>query len=98
MPLDTSIDHCAQSEGEAGWRLLDDITAAIRQHVSLGEGKAEAVALWVLFAHTLDAHRNSPRFHLRSPVLGSGKTTLGSIVSLLTYQHSKMVSHCTPAA
>jgi hypothetical protein len=74
------------------------MVAAIRRHVALGEGRAEAVALWVLHAHTLDAHRNNPRLHLRSPVLGSGKTTLASIVALLTHQHSKMVSHTSPAA
>lgn len=102
MPLDTLSDNGdqfdAQPGGEAGWRLLDDITAAIRRHVALGGGRAEAVALWVLHAHSLDAHVNNPRLHLRSPVLGSGKTTLASIIALLTHQHSKMVSHCTPAA
>ena len=69
MPLDTLSDNGdqfdAQPGGEAGWRLLDDITAAIRRHVALGGGRAEAVALWVLHAHSLDAHVNNPRLHLQ---------------------------------
>lgn len=68
-----------------GATLLDAIRDAIRRHLALERGAAEAIALWVLFAHTHDAHRSSPRLAFISPVPECGKTTalsiLGDLVS-----------------
>ena len=41
--------------------LLNELTAAIRRFVVLEDGAAEAVALWVLHTHSLEAFLISPR-------------------------------------
>src|SRR5436309_586459 len=60
-------------EAVDGAALLDELVAAFRLHLDLPPGAAEAMAMWVLFAHTLDAHETSPRLALVSPVPECGK-------------------------
>jgi hypothetical protein len=63
--------------------LLNGLTAAIRQYVVLEDGAAEAVALWVLHTHAIEAFLISPRLAITSVVMRSGKTTLVDVLSRL---------------
>ena len=63
--------------------LLDELTAAIRQYVVLEDGAAEAIALWIVHTHGLDAFVISPRLAITSAVMRCGKTTLLDILSCL---------------
>ena len=71
------------SELVDGASLLNALTAAIRQYVVLDDGAAEAVALWVLHTHALEAFLISPRLAITSVVMRCGKTTLVDVLSLL---------------
>lgn len=77
--------------------LLAELTAAIRKHVVVEEGAAEAVALWVLHAYTLDAFVCSPRLGITSPEKGCGKSTLLDVVSKLV-PRALPTCNVTPAA
>jgi Protein of unknown function (DUF3631) len=57
-------------------RLLDDIVAAITQHVIMPDGAAETVAMWALHTYCFDCFMHSPRLAATSPEKGCGKTTL----------------------
>jgi hypothetical protein len=63
--------------------LLDELAAAIRRHVVLGEPEAAAVTLWVVAAYALDAWHIFPRLFVNSPEKGCGKSTLLDVVSRL---------------
>jgi hypothetical protein len=63
--------------------ILDEIVAALKRHISLPEGAAEAIALYVVSAHTLDSASFAVRFVLISPLPGCGKTTLLNILIIL---------------
>ncbi len=71
------------SELVDGAILLNALTAAIRRYVVLEGGAAEAVALWVLHTHALEAFLISPRLAITSVAMRSGKTTLVDVLSLL---------------
>lgn len=58
-----------------GANLLDELSVALSRHLVLPPGAADAMALWVMVAHTHDAHRHSPRLGLPSPTMRCGKTT-----------------------
>jgi hypothetical protein len=60
--------------------VLDELSEAIRRYVTLDREKADAIALWVFFAHAHDAFQISPRLNISSPVKGCGKTTLLSVL------------------
>jgi putative DNA primase/helicase len=80
-----------------GEELLDDTVALLRRHLSLQQGAAEVMALWVLFAHCLDSFDASPRLALLSPVHECGKTkALGLIKRLVP--RPLAASNATPAA
>ena len=66
-----------------GSALLDKVTATIRKYVVMEPGSAEAVALWILHAHTLDAFQISPRLAITSPEKRCGKTTALDVVQFL---------------
>jgi putative DNA primase/helicase len=66
-----------------GAMVLDELAGVFSRHLALCEGAAEAIALWVLFAHTHDAHQTSPRLGFLSPVPECGKTTALSILRAL---------------
>jgi putative DNA primase/helicase len=79
-----------------GAKLLDDLVGAFGRHLALREGAAEAIALWVLFAHSHDAHQTSPRLAFLSPVPECGKTTALSILRALV-PRALPTSNITPA-
>jgi putative DNA primase/helicase len=58
-----------------GAALLSDMTDAILKYVVMEKGSAEALALWLLHAHALDAFQTSPRLGVTSPEKRCGKTT-----------------------
>jgi hypothetical protein len=58
-----------------GASLLDELEASVRRHLALPEECAKAIALWVVFAHALDAFETSPRLAFVSPEKRCGKTT-----------------------
>ena len=63
-----------------GAALLSEMTAAIRKYVVMEAGCPEAVALWTLHAHALDAFQISPRLAVTSPEKRCGKTTALDVV------------------
>src|SRR5437667_10668967 len=67
-----------------GTQLLDEIAWAFRRHLSLPDRAADAIALWVLFAHTFDAWQASPRLLFSSPVPQCGKSTALTMLGKLT--------------
>lgn len=66
-----------------GAMLLSEMTVTVLRYVVMEEGAAEAVALWVLHAHTLDAFAISPRLGITSPEKRCGKTTCLDVVARL---------------
>jgi Protein of unknown function (DUF3631) len=66
-----------------GAALLAELAAAIRRYVVLGTAEADAVALWVLAAHTFDTWPVFPRLFVNSPEKGCGKSTLLDVLSRL---------------
>ena len=77
--------------------LLDELSEAIRRYLVLEPGSAEAVALWVVHAHCLDAFSISPRLAITSPERGCGKTTLLDVLGCLA-PRPLPTSNCTAAA
>jgi putative DNA primase/helicase len=80
-----------------GAELMSELSAAIRRYVVMDDGAAEAVALWVLHAWTLDASPISPRLAITSPEKGCGKTTLLDVIARLV-PRPLPTSNTTPAA
>lgn len=66
-----------------GAPLLDDLAAAIRNHVVMSEHAAAVAALWCVHAYLLDQFFITPRLAIISPTKGCGKTTLLDVVSCL---------------
>src|SRR5262249_23635258 len=65
-----------------GAPLLDEITSGFLRHVVMPLTHAQVVALWIMHAHTIDAHRHTPRLAITSPIPNCGKTTLCSAIAL----------------
>jgi len=80
-----------------GNAMMSEMVAAIRSHVVATDGAAEAIGLWVLHAHALDAFSISPRLGITSPEKGCGKTTCLDVVSCLVPRRLP-VSNISPAA
>jgi hypothetical protein len=85
---------------ENGAEILDAMVAEIRKHVILEQHFAEAIALWIFHAHSIDTHRFSPRLHVLSPVHGCGKSTLLEVIEHLCGigQRALLVSNLTAAS
>jgi putative DNA primase/helicase len=66
-----------------GAALLDEIADLVRTYLVTREGVPEAVALWVLHTHALEAAHISPRLAITSPVPRCGKTRLLTLLSVL---------------
>jgi putative DNA primase/helicase len=66
-----------------GAAMLTAIADAFARYVALPEGAADAVTLWCLHAHALDAAEHAPRLAIVSPTPGCGKSTLLRYVGLL---------------
>jgi hypothetical protein len=67
----------------AGAALLDDLAAAIRNHVVLSDHARDACAIWVVHTYLADRFLISPRLGVRSPMRGCGKTTLLDVLDRL---------------
>ena len=62
-------------EAVDGAALFDALADTYRRFVSLPDGGAEALALWILFTYALEAFDVAPILALCSPVKRCGKTT-----------------------
>jgi putative DNA primase/helicase len=74
--------------------VLDAICAILVRHIVLPKHAAEAIALWVLHAWTIDAWGHSPLLIVVSPTKQCGKTTLLSIL-LWLLPRSELISNAT---
>ena len=66
-----------------GAALLDALAASFTRYVVLPDGAANALALWVVFAHAHDAAQVSPIMAVVSPEKRCGKTTCLTILQAL---------------
>src|SRR5947208_1212544 len=95
-------DYSADAENEnwehiepvAGNALLDDLVTALRRYVVLPKHAAVAVALWIVFAHAIDAFQVAPILNLWSPVRRCGKTRALKVLSRLV-PNAKPTSNIT---
>ena len=70
-------------EAVDGAALLEDLAHTYRQFVSLPDGGAEALALWIVFTYALDAFAVAPIVALCSPLKRCGKTTTEELTAAL---------------
>src|SRR5215813_12310750 len=84
-------------EAVDGAALLDDLAHTYRQFVSLPDGGAEAVALWIVFTYALDAFAVAPILALCSPLKRCGKTTTEELTAALA-QRPLAAANITVAA
>ena len=66
-----------------GAQLFDAIANTLARHMVLPAGAADAVALWVMHAHTHETATISPILGITSPTPECGKTTLLTILGAL---------------
>ena len=84
-------------EAVAGDALLTALAAAFARHLLLPTGAADALALWVLHAHTHDTAAISPILAITSPTPECGKTTCLTLLVALV-PRPLPASNITPAA
>jgi Protein of unknown function (DUF3631) len=77
-----------------GAELLNGIASTFRRHLSLPDRAPEAIALWVLFAHSFDAWQASPRLLFTSPVPQCGKSTALAMIGSLA-PRARLASNVT---
>ena len=80
-----------------GANMLDECCAALRKYLTLPDGAAEALSLWAVFTHVIDAFQIAPRLALTSPEKRCGKTTTLSILSRLVHRPLPASSITAPA-
>lgn len=66
-----------------GGALLDNLAAAIRVHVVLGEPEGSTAALWAAATHAFHAFPIFPRLFVTAPEKGCGKSTMLDVLSRL---------------
>ena len=66
-----------------GAALLDELAHTYRRFISLPEGGAEALALWIVFTYALEAFDVAPILALSSPLKRCGKTTTEELTAAL---------------
>lgn len=66
-----------------GESVLDELARILKQYLSLPQGAAEAIALWVVFTYSFEAAEVSPRLALTSPTPGCGKTMALTLLASL---------------
>src|SRR5262249_46493726 len=64
-----------------GAAVLEEVANIIKRHVSVPTRAEDAIALWVVHTHCLDAADWSPRLAITSPTHGCGKTTLMTLIT-----------------
>lgn len=78
----TELELCALDVDVDGAALLDELCRALRHFVVVPDPMAvDAVALWIVATHAIDAFDSAPRLIIRSPVKGSGKSRLLDIIA-----------------
>ena len=80
-----------------GAELLDEIVSVFKRYLVLPAHAAEAMAIWVIHSHALDASYFAPRLALLSPEKRCGKTTTLSVLHDLV-RKPLPASNITPAA
>jgi len=70
-------------EAVEGAALLEELAHTYRRFVSLPEGGAEALALWIVFTYALEAFDVAPILALCSPLMRCGKTTTEDLTTAL---------------
>lgn len=80
-----------------GATLLDELATTIRQYVVLDAAATDAVALWIMHSHAIDAAYVSPRLAITSPEKRCGKTTLLTLLRPLVAR-PLATANLTPAA
>jgi putative DNA primase/helicase len=79
-----------------GAALLDEIVGCLRTYLALPDGAAEAIALWIFFAHTLECWEAAPRLAFISKGPECGKTTAMTVVSHLVPRPLPTVNITSP--
>lgn len=79
-----------------GAALLDELSRTIRRYVVVDEATADAIALWVIHTHAIDAAYISPRLAITSPEKRCGKTTLLAVIAVLVAR-ALSAANVTPA-
>lgn len=79
-----------------GVSVLNELAYTIQRHVVLDDAAADAVALWIVHTHAIDAASISPRLAITSPEKRCGKTTLLSVLSALV-SRPLSAANITPA-
>jgi putative DNA primase/helicase len=69
-----------------GAELLDDIAAAIRNHVVMSDSARDISALWVVHSYLIKRFKISPKLSIRSPAKRCGKTTLLEVLAQLVFR------------
>lgn len=82
IPAEPS-DWSSPVNGEA---LVMDIVELLNNYVSLQKGAVTALALWIIFTHTIEVARIAPILAILSPVRQCGKTTLLGLLLRLTFR------------
>lgn len=80
-----------------GATLLADLIAGVLRYVVMEAGSAEAIAMWVLHAHCLNAFPISPKLAITSPEKRCGKTTCLDVVAALVPRPLRTVNTTGPA-
>ena len=74
------VEPPAWEEPVDGAVLLDDIAAQLKKYLVLPKYAPEAIALWIMHAHALDAFQISPILAMLSPEKRCAKTTTLTII------------------
>jgi putative DNA primase/helicase len=77
--------------------LLDEIAATFRRFLSVPEGAADALALWVVHTYAFECSFISPRLIIRSPEKRCGKSTLLRILEFLCKKSLSVANISAPA-
>jgi hypothetical protein len=75
-----------------GAQLLDALAGFLRRYVVMSEPQAQAVALWIVHTHALNACEASPLLAITSAEKRSGKTRLLDVLELLVARPWRVVT------
>jgi len=85
------------SEPVNGKRLFQELILVFKKYLVLQEFQAEALSLWCIFSHCIDAGNIAPKLLIYSPEKRCGKTTLLDVLMCLVWKPLP-ASNITPAA
>jgi putative DNA primase/helicase len=70
-------------------KLLDDVADCIRTYVVTSQEAADAAALWLMHTHCFHAFTYTPRFNIRAPLHGCGKSTFLNVLESMAAKPQK---------